>query len=138
MNHFENQLDKLIRVVNQGYGFGWKNNPDRNYQGTYINGEVFDYVILSRKCNMFFDAKETIYDKWQVRKKDEKQAVNLLKVAETGNEAFFLIHFKNERKSMKIDIQDFWKIRQQRKHIKITDCKMWDYKKLFESRGIKK
>lgn len=134
MNQLENQIDKIITYINNNdVGFGWKNHCNRLHTGKYISGEPFDYIILTAKYKIVFDAKETISNKWQVKQKDKKQAINLLKCYNVGMESFFLIYFKKDSTQvLKIDILDFLDIMKTRSYIKISDCKVWNYKELFK------
>lgn len=133
-NYLENQIDKLIKYINSnGLGFGWKNHPNRNFQGTYLSGEPFDYCILTGSKKVCFDAKETIKSTWAIKPKDITQASNLYKVSQAGIEVYFVIYFITEKKLMKIDIDNFLKILMDRKNIKIDDCAIWNYKELIKN-----
>jgi penicillin-binding protein-related factor A (putative recombinase) len=131
-NFLEYEINKLISYVNDNnLGFGWKNHPNRLYNGTYVDGEPFDYVIFTRKHKYAFDAKQTEQSVWNICKKDKVQAYNLLKLSKSGINCFFLIYFISPKKLVRISITDFFKILEQRSHIKITDCKIWNYKEIF-------
>jgi len=95
-NEFETQIDRLITKINQnGYGFGWKNHPQRTDAGLYIKGEPFDYCILCRNGNILcFDAKAIHSKTWRLQPKDIKQQTNLLKAAMNNKcKAFFIVYF---------------------------------------------
>lgn len=127
MNVLENNLDKLINHINQNnLGFGWKNHPDRTHEGLYISGECFDYIIINQYGVYCFDAKETICDKWVIKKKDIKQGVNLEKVHKYGHDCFFLIYFKKLKQLKKLPIELFSEILKSRKYVKPEDCMNFD------------
>jgi penicillin-binding protein-related factor A (putative recombinase) len=133
-NYLESQIDKLIAHINDNeLGFGWKNHPNRTYNGTFISGEPFDYCIFTKSKKVCFDAKETDKAVWNIQKKDIIQAKNLYKVSlASGIEAFFLIYFITSKSLVRIKINDFLNILAERKHIKQSDCQIWDYKVLLE------
>jgi hypothetical protein len=130
-NYLENQIDKLINTINlSNKGFGWKNHPNRNHQGVYLEGEPFDYVIFTSKSICCFDAKMINGNRWDIKDKDVKQAINLKKIYETNRaECFFLILF--DRNLKMIMINRFFEMLQIKKSIGINDCTEFDYKKLF-------
>lgn len=132
-NYLENEMNKLIKYINNNnLGFGWKNYPYRNHNGIYISGEPFDYCIFMRKTGYkcCFDCKETIHNRWSIRKKDIVQAINLHKVYEAGVDSFFIILFKKEMDLRFIRITDFLKIKALRNYVEPNDCKLW---KLMET-----
>lgn len=123
MNVLENNIDKLIKYINENnLGFGWKNHPNRTHEGTYKQGECFDYVIINSNGVFCFDAKETIKDRWVIKAKDIKQGANLEKVSTYGHDCFFLIYFKQFKEIKKVPITIFNEILKTRKYIKSTDC----------------
>jgi hypothetical protein len=122
-NFLESQINKVIKYINENnLGFGWKNNPNRNYQGTFLDGEPFDYNIITPTKSYFFDCKQTELLHWQVLKKDVKQLLNLNKIADCGHDAFILIYFIFDNKLMKIDTKNVLRILSSRKYIKPDDC----------------
>lgn len=132
-NYLETQINKLIDYINNNQlGLGWKNHPNRNFQGTYITGEVFDYVIFTKTKKLVFDAKETEKDVLHLQSKDIKQIVNLMKCYNTGIEAFLLIYFSTYNKLMRCDVKNVLNILSSRKHIKQSDCDIFDYKEIIK------
>ena len=134
-NDFENQIDRMIKKINKAYNLvGWKNHPARNHLGKYLQGEKFDYTIITEKGVFCFDAKQTIQDNWSFKAKDIKQANNLYSAA-IGKEfvtSFFLIYFFKISDYRYLDIFDFFKILDTgRKHIKIEDCKQIKLEKVI-------
>lgn len=135
MNYLENQLNQLIKHVNSSnLGFGWKNNADRNHQGTYLGGEVFDYIIINKNGVYCFDAKETVLSKWNIRDKDIKQGANLFKTGNSNRQCFcfFVIYYKKLNKLRKLNIQTFSNILAERMYVRPEDCdEEFNYRKMF-------
>jgi penicillin-binding protein-related factor A (putative recombinase) len=122
-NFLESQINKVIEYINENrLGFGWKNNPNRNYQGVFLEGEPFDYCIITKEKTYCFDCKQTESPSWHILKKDVIQALNLNKIDACGRNAFFLIYFILDDKLMKIDVKKVLKILSDRKYIKPDDC----------------
>lgn len=129
-NYLENQINQMIDFINNNnLGFGLKLNALRNHKGIYISGEPFDYLIITKHGIVCFDAKQTIQTKWNILKKDKKQLHNLLKIKKLNNsKCFIIIYFITKNKLMKINCEDVLKILKTRKHIKISDCNIWNWK----------
>lgn len=132
-NDFEHRINQLIIAINKsGRGFGWQNHPNRTHAGRYIDGEPFDFVILSDNYNCVFDAKMTILDNYKIEKKDIKQAQNLFNCYRySQSDAFFLIYFHKEKKYRKLHIIDFLNLLNVRKNIKYTDCEEFRLERMF-------
>lgn len=91
--YLEDQIDKLIAaVIDRGY-WGQKNHPHRLFDGTYLEGEPFDYYIMTDRIKWAFDTKECSGTSFPIKKKEITQANNLLHVQRCGFEAFFLVLF---------------------------------------------
>jgi penicillin-binding protein-related factor A (putative recombinase) len=131
-NYLETQINNLIEhIINNQLGFGWKNHPNRNFQGVYISGEPFDYVIFTKNKKLVFDAKQTKKDVLHLKSKDIKQIINLMKCYNSQVEAFLLIYFINDNKLMRCDVKNILNILSNRKHIKQSDCFIFDYKEII-------
>lgn len=132
-NDFENRINRLILAINNsGRGYGWQNQPKRSHEtGTYLEGEPFDFIILSSGYNCVFDAKMTQQDNYKIMKKDIKQANNLFKCYMTGMDAFFLIYFFKKNTYRKIHILDFLNILGTKKNIKFEDCEKFRLERMF-------
>lgn len=132
-NDFENRINRLIQAINNsGRGFGWQNQPKRSHEiGTYLEGEPFDFIILSPEYKCVFDAKMTKQDNYKIEKKDIKQANNLFKCYMTGMDAFFLIYFFKKNTYRKIHILDFLDILGTKKNIKFEDCEKFRLERMF-------
>jgi penicillin-binding protein-related factor A (putative recombinase) len=84
---------------------GHKNHARRTAEGAYLEGEPFDYEVLSDGVLHCFDAKECAGDKWSLKNAKLSQVDNLLKCAAHGAEAFFLVYFKTVRKLVRFNVQ---------------------------------
>lgn len=91
--YLENQIKKLIDAVIANGFWGQKNHPNRLFDGTYIDGEPFDYYIMTDRIKWAFDAKECSGTSFPIKKKEITQTNNLLHVQRCGFEAFFLVLF---------------------------------------------
>lgn len=131
-NYLENEVNKLLNYINSNnYGLGFKLHPNRNYDGIYIQGELFDYILFTKKQIYAFDAKQTISNKWRLQKKDKKQLSNLLKIKPFNVKSFFLIYFITQNKLMKIEAEKVLFLIPDRKYITESDCKIFDWKELI-------
>ena len=125
-NDLEFLINLLIEKINQNnLGLGWKNEVTKTHTGKYLEGEKFDYIIITKKKILCFDAKEIKIGNWGIAKKDIKQAYNLLSCSINKNvDSFFLIYFHSEKNYGKLDIHEFFKILNKRKHVKPCDTDM--------------
>lgn len=90
--------------INSTGGHAHKNYAKRLEDGTYIQGEPFDYEAFIKGYHCVFDAKECQGPIWYMKDKDIKQAENLKHCKNVGLEAYFLIYFENkEVKQIDID-----------------------------------
>lgn len=101
---FEGQIKKLLDVVNTLGFHAHKNQPARLADGTYVEGEPFDYEIILPGYVACFDAKESHDTSWHIKPKDIKQAEHLKHCKNGGADAFFLVYFFHLRKCLKIDV----------------------------------
>lgn len=97
-NILERKLNDTIRFLkDQGLGYGFKNNPNRNHKGIYLEGENFDYCVFTHQFQHFFDCKETITDRIDFTSKEIKQINNLycLSFLNKQFDCYFLVYYKN-------------------------------------------
>jgi penicillin-binding protein-related factor A (putative recombinase) len=102
--HLEQQIDKLLKYLDAQGIHGHKNRANRAPDGTYIEGEPFDYEVFSPSKVWCFDAKECEASAWPLCKAKLSQVNNLEKVRRVGCEAFFLVWFEHEKKLIKFDV----------------------------------
>ena len=70
---FEKQINKVCDYINSIGGFASKLSPERLYDGTYIKGEAFDYIVLMKEYKACFDAKYVSVTVWRMQPKDIRQ-----------------------------------------------------------------
>ena len=93
---FEKQIEKVINHIEKLGFHGHKNYAKRLEDGTYIEGESFDYEIFLPNRHDCFDAKQCDTDTWHIVKKDVRQVNELKKCKNAGCNAYFLICFENK------------------------------------------
>lgn len=134
-NYLENQVDKLIDyLIKTNKGFGWKNQPKRNFKGIYIEGEPFDYIITLSSKIMCFDTKQkTKGHSWHMKDKDKKQAIRLKKLAELNPQikSFLLFYFAEYCELRAIDIDKVFKVLSTTDTIHKNDCYLFKFKEVF-------
>lgn len=91
---FEKQINKVCDYINAKGGFAHKLAPERNFEGIYLKGEPFDYILFLKDYKAAFDAKEIKGSTWRILDKDIKQANNLKRCKNVGLKAYFLICFE--------------------------------------------
>jgi len=121
MNLLEKTINKYLAYLNSIGIFATKLSAERLYDGTYLNGEPFDYIILKDKA-ICFDAKESHGEYIQVKEKELKQLKNLLMCESKGHSAFFLCYFYKYKKLCYITASDTQKLLTKKSQIKHTDC----------------
>lgn len=91
---FEKQINKVCDYINSIGGFASKLSPERLYDGTYIKGEAFDYIVLMKEYKACFDAKYVSGRVWRMQPKDIRQCDAMKKCKNSGLKAYFLICFE--------------------------------------------
>ena len=94
---FEIQLERLARHLNSIGVHMHKNHARRTAEGVYIEGEPFDYEVISHGKVHCFDAKECEGKRWNLKNAKLSQLNNLLICAKNGAEAYFLVLFKPDK-----------------------------------------
>lgn len=130
--YFEKQIEKVIEYVEKMGGHGHKNHAERLQNGTYIQGEPFDYEIFLKNYKCVFDAKECISDTWHIVSKDIKQCNELKKCKNAGLNAYFLICFnQNDVKQLDVDIVIEY-LKNNKKSIKKDGLPQWELLKIIK------
>ncbi len=97
-SHLEKEMDRVLKYLDARGIHGHKNHPKRLNDGTYIEGEPFDYEVFSPSRVWTFDTKECEAEAWPLSKAKLSQVNNLVK---TGG--FFLVWFVRARKLIRFD-----------------------------------
>lgn len=104
-HYLEIELNKIINYLNNNGVHAHKNHAKRTQDGVYLEGEPFDYEVISNGKTFCFDAKECHANKWNLKTNAKlSQVKNLLDAADNGAEAFFLVWFAEQNKIVKFDI----------------------------------
>lgn len=90
----EKNLDRLLSRLPL---FHKKLHPNRLHSGKYVEGEPFDYLVISDGVTYCFDAKEQEDDLY-FKEIPIHQFNDMLKAEKHGAVVFFLIYFKNHHK----------------------------------------
>ena len=123
---FEKEIEKIIGYIEKLGFHGHKNYPKRLQDGTYLEGESFDYEIFLPNRHDCFDAKQCITDTWHILKKDIKQTNELKKCKNASCKAYFLICFENKYVRM-IDVDVVINyLKENKKSIKMYGLPEWD------------
>lgn len=93
-------MDRVLKFLDARGIHGHKNHPKRLNDGTYVEGEPFDYEVFSPSHVWTFDTKECEADAWPLSKAKLSQVNNLLK---TGG--FFLVWFVKARRLVRFDAE---------------------------------
>ena len=94
---FEIQLERLGEYLASIGIHMHKNHARRALDGTFIEGEPFDYEIIRDGKIHCFDAKECEGKRWSLKNAKLRQVHELLVCAKNGAEAYFLVLFKPDR-----------------------------------------
>ena len=94
------QLEKHISSLFKRLPFFWtKMNERRLHDGTYVQGEPFDYIVIREGTTYCFDAKEaSSKDILYASNIPAHQFNDMLKAENNGAKVFFLIYFVKAKK----------------------------------------
>lgn len=104
-SYLEREIDRVLKFLDARGIHGHKNHPKRLNDGTYIEGEPFDYEVFSPSRLWCFDTKECESDAWPLSKAKLSQVDSLVKCARAGAEAFFLVWFAKTRRLVRFDAE---------------------------------
>jgi len=129
-HYLESQLAKVISYLNEQGIHAHKNHPERTVDGTYLEGEPFDYEVMVSPPHCF-DAKESEGDAWPLAKAKPSQVKHLLNCRNHGAAAYFLVLFG--RKVLKqFDVQLVLEAMQEgRKTLLASEGCDWDWKQFL-------
>jgi penicillin-binding protein-related factor A (putative recombinase) len=91
--YLEKQLEKVIDFLRSRGIHGHKNHARRTKDGTYVEGEPFDYEVFCNGKLHVWDAKECHGSRWNLTNAKPHQLKHLLDCRHHGAEAFFLVLF---------------------------------------------
>ena len=102
---FENELNRVSKYLNSKGIHMHKNHAHRTESGLYLEGEPFDYEVISNGHFFCFDAKECASKRWNLSNAKLHQLNNLLICAKNGAQAYFLVWFRESNKVVRFDAE---------------------------------
>lgn len=93
---FEQNLSKVAKYLDSIGIHMHKNHANRLQNGTFVEGEPYDYDVITHGHFHCFDAKECQSARWNLSNAKPQQVNNLLKCQRNGAEAYFLVYFVPE------------------------------------------
>ena len=102
---FENELNRVSKYLGSVGIHMHKNHARRTESGIYLEGEPFDYEVISHGKIYCFDAKECSAKAWNLSNAKLHQLNNLLICHKNGAEAYFLVWFKQSNQIIRFDAE---------------------------------
>jgi len=125
---FEHQLDKLIDYINKAGYHAHKNHVKRADDGTYLQGEPYDYEIFTDDYKACFDAKESQQKSWNLSNAKLTQVENLKHCKNAGMDAFFLVYYYPNKQYIKFDVDFVINcLKEGKKSLKMSDGEVWHF-----------
>lgn len=104
-HYLESEINRILKYLNSIGIHGHKNHANRTHEGKYLDGECFDYEVISGGKVYCFDAKEVHSPTWNLKTNAKLSQIKALyDTAENGAEAFFLVWFAIQNKIIRFDI----------------------------------
>ena len=131
----ENELNRLSKYLNAHGVHMHKNHARRTEQGVYLEGEPFDYEVLSNGVLHCFDAKECSSERWYLKNAKLSQLNNLLVCRKNGAQAYFLVWFRKYNKIVRFNAEQIkQKLSDGIKSVSPEEGEVWDWTELVTSR----
>ena len=132
---FENELNKVSKYLNSIGVHMHKNHAKRTESGIYLEGEPFDYEVISHGTIHCFDAKECSSTAWSLKNAKLSQLNAMLMCQKNGAQAYFLVYFKEQNKIIRFDV-DVIKaaLIAGKKSIKPEEGQEWEWTELHTSK----
>ena len=102
---FENELNRVGEYLASIGIHMHKNHARRAINGKFLEGEPFDYEVISHGHFHCFDAKECSSKSWSLKNAKLNQINSLCMCQNNGAEAYFLVWFKLSNKIIRFDVQ---------------------------------
>ena len=135
-HEFEAELNRVSKYLNANGIHMHKNHARRTEQGIYLEGEPFDYEVISGGVIHCFDAKECAGDRWSLSNAKLSQLNNLLVCWRNGAQAYFLVWYRKINAVIRFDAE---LVRQKlvdgKKSLKAEEGKKWEWTELLTSRS---
>lgn len=135
-HEFEAELNRVSKYLNANGIHMHKNHARRTEQGVYLEGEPFDYEVISGGVIHCFDAKECSGTRWNLSNAKLNQLNNLLVCQKNGAQAYFLVWYRNVNKIIRFDVDLVkQKLAEGKKSLIPEEGKKWEWTELLTSRS---
>ena len=135
-HEFEAELNRVSKYLNANGIHMHKNHARRTEQGIYLEGEPFDYEVISGGTIHCFDAKECSGDRWSLSNAKLSQLNNLLVCRKNGAQAYFLVWYRKINAVIRFDAELVkQKLADGVKSLKAEEGKKWEWTELLTSRS---
>ncbi|MBQ3456483.1 MAG: Holliday junction resolvase RecU [Synergistaceae bacterium] len=136
-HEFEAELNRVSKYLNANGIHMHKNHAHRTEQGIYLEGEPFDYEVISGGVIHCFDAKECAGKRWNLSNAKLNQLNNLLVCRKNGAQAYFLVWYRNENAVIRFDAELVrQKLADGQKSLIKEEGKQWQWTELLTSKNI--
>ena len=133
---FENELNRVSKYLNSIGVHMHKNHALRTQSGTYLEGEPFDYEVISNGVVHCFDAKECATKSWNLSNAKLSQLNNMLVCQKNGAQAYFLVWFKITNQIIRFDVDIIKQaLMDGRKSLKPEEGQLWQWTELHTLRA---
>jgi len=130
-HEFEIELDRVSKYLGTVGIHMHKNHARRTENGVYLEGEPFDYEVISHGRIHCFDAKECAGKSWSLQNAKINQVNNLAMCRKNGAEAYFLVWFKAVNSIIRFDVEVVKSaLIDGRKSLKPEEGTKWDWTEL--------
>ena len=135
-HEFEAELNRVSKYLNANGIHMHKNHARRTEQGIYLEGEPFDYEVISGGIIHCFDAKECAGRRWNLSNAKMSQLNNLLVCRKNGAQAYFLVWYRNENAIIRFDAELVrQKLADGQKSLTLEEGKKWEWTELLTSKS---
>ena len=135
-HEFEAELNRVSKYLNANGIHMHKNHARRTEQGIYLEGEPFDYEVISGGIIHCFDAKECAGRRWNLSNAKMSQLNNLLVCRKNGAQAYFLVWYRNENAIIRFDAGLVrQKLADGQKSLTLEEGKKWEWTELLTSKS---
>ena len=131
----EAELNRLSKYLNANGIHMHKNHARRTERGVYLEGEPFDYEVISCGVLHCFDAKECAGGRWNLSNAKMSQLNTLLVCRKNGAQAYFLVWFRKYNKIVRFNAEQIkQKLSDGIKSVSPEEGEVWDWTELVTSR----
>ena len=135
-HEFEAELNRVSKYLNANGIHMHKNHARRTEQGVYLEGEPFDYEVISGGVIHCFDAKECAGKRWNLSNAKLSQLNNLLVCQKNGAQAYFLVWYRNENAVIRFDAELVrQKLADGQKSLTSEEGVKWEWTELLTSKN---